>query len=362
MPDEIPDATSLKVQETLNSGPYACSNLTRLSGGTANFVYRGTLITPSKEGKQTVVIKHTEGYVAQSPDFKLTVERCDYEQTILTALHSFPPIQDSGVAVQTPQLHHFDDKNNNQVYEDLPSALDLKTYCLSHALAKSECDRIGQALGLWTQRFHSWTREDEQKGLVDRMKGNKEMRDLKFMVNYDRLIGSIDMFPDLLEGSRGTFEKIRERVRNSLDDKDSVQLIHGDYWSGNVLLPSGPLKEETKLFIIDWELSQVSFLAFDLGQMFAELFELKHFKDIDAGIWLIESFMRGYGELNEETAWQVLVHIGTHLICWGSRVVGWGSEQQVADLVGIGRDLILDGWGKRREVLMKGVWKCLMNG
>lgn len=71
-----PDAIIQKVQESINDGPYACSTLVKLSGGTANFVYRGTLVTPLKDGTETVVIKHTEAYVASNPNFKLSDSRC----------------------------------------------------------------------------------------------------------------------------------------------------------------------------------------------------------------------------------------------------------------------------------------------
>jgi hypothetical protein len=76
MASETPDEISQKVQESLKDGPYACSSLAKLSGGTANFVYRGTLVTLLKDGEKTVVIKHTEGYVASNPNFKLTDTRC----------------------------------------------------------------------------------------------------------------------------------------------------------------------------------------------------------------------------------------------------------------------------------------------
>lgn len=65
-----------KVQESLSLGPHACASLTQLSGGTANFVYRGTLIQPLQDGTTTIVIKHTEPYVASNPNFKLTSTRC----------------------------------------------------------------------------------------------------------------------------------------------------------------------------------------------------------------------------------------------------------------------------------------------
>ena len=76
MATEAQDEMMLKVSESLKDGPFACTSLTKLSGGTANFVYRANLATPLPDGTKTVVIKHTEGYVAQSPGFKITTTRC----------------------------------------------------------------------------------------------------------------------------------------------------------------------------------------------------------------------------------------------------------------------------------------------
>jgi hypothetical protein len=67
---------SVKIHESLKDGPYACSSLVKLSGGTANFVYRGTLAVHLLDGSKTIVIKHTESYVASNPNFKLTSTRC----------------------------------------------------------------------------------------------------------------------------------------------------------------------------------------------------------------------------------------------------------------------------------------------
>jgi len=98
--------------------------------------------------------------------------------------------------------------------------------------------------------------------------------------------------------------------------------------------------------------------------MFAELYELKLFKDIDAGIWLIESFMRGYGEIEEELAFRTVIHVGTHLICFGSGVKGWGSEEQVRGVVEMGRRLVVAGAERKRgelEEMGEGVWRCLFH-
>jgi len=122
--------------------------------------------------------------------------------------------------------------------------------------------------------------------------------------------------------------------------------------SRSVLLKNAPLQgadEPLTIFVIDWELSHLSDLAFDLGQMFAELFELKHFKDINAGVWLIEAFMKGYGKLGEDMAFRTAIHVGVHLICWGSSVQGWGTEEQVKKVVEMGRGFVLKGWEKDQE-------------
>ncbi|THY41777.1 hypothetical protein D6C97_09750, partial [Aureobasidium pullulans] len=267
-----------------------------IAGASASLV----VSAPLQDGSKTVVIKHTEGY--------------DYEQTVLVALLSLLPSTHSNITVQTPTLHIFLPATNTQIYSDLSSSLDLKAYVLKHAssITHSQCLRLGHALGLWTRRFHDWAQAKEQEELVESMRGNVAMRDLKFMINYERLVQSIDTYPRILEGSRSLFEAVREGVRKDLDD--GAVLIHGDLWSGNILLPDGPISDQDdqlKVFVIDWELSQVSSQAFDLGQVFAELFELKHFKDIDAGTWLIEAFMRGYGEIDEELAFKTAVHIST---------------------------------------------------
>ena len=60
----------------LSTTPYACSSVEQLSGGTANFVFRGTLLQPLPDGTTTVVVKHTEDYVASNREFKLSAERC----------------------------------------------------------------------------------------------------------------------------------------------------------------------------------------------------------------------------------------------------------------------------------------------
>lgn len=69
--------------QELSQTRYACSDLTKLNGGTANFLYRGNLLQPldPQDGAtgttgKTVVVKHSEGFSPGNRDFLLDVTRC----------------------------------------------------------------------------------------------------------------------------------------------------------------------------------------------------------------------------------------------------------------------------------------------
>ena len=64
------------VSRELAGTPYEASCLEKLTGGTANFIFRATLKQPLADGTTEVAIKHGEGFVAQIPSFALTTARC----------------------------------------------------------------------------------------------------------------------------------------------------------------------------------------------------------------------------------------------------------------------------------------------
>ncbi|KAH8801684.1 kinase-like domain-containing protein [Xylogone sp. PMI_703] len=358
------DEITSSVLESLKGTPYECSSLTKLTGGTANFVYRGTLTKPLGDGSKTVAIKHTEGYVADSPDFKLTVERCKFEQTILSSLQKLDPASRSNITVTTPKLYYFSPTTNTQVYSDLPSSTTLKLFCLAHpTLSRQQCSRIGETLGVWARNFHAWGARPDQDSLRAEMRKSTVMKELKYSINYATLIARVSDFPEILQGSKPIFEEIAADVKRRMDAGEGT-LIHGDFWTGNILLLDAPIPSEDtplEIYVIDWELSHVSSLAFDLGQMFAEIYELKHFKDIDAGVWLIESFMEGYGKIDDDLAFKTAIHVGTHLICFGSRVAGWGSKEQVEAVVETGRDFIVRARNKDKYWFSNTALRSLFN-
>lgn len=70
------DEMERRVQGSLENTPHACSSLAKLSGGVANYVYRGNLRTILPDGSETVVVKHTEAFSASNNNFKISDTRC----------------------------------------------------------------------------------------------------------------------------------------------------------------------------------------------------------------------------------------------------------------------------------------------
>ncbi|KUL83778.1 hypothetical protein ZTR_08634 [Talaromyces verruculosus] len=362
-------ATDAEIEASLLSEladtKYACSSLMRLNGGTANFVYRGVLTKPesigsTKQEKPNVIIKHTTDFVALNREFKLDGERCVFEALVLKGLNNFSPRRDVSlsppITVKTPRLYDFNQSTHTQIMEDLPEASDLKTWLLSPAgmsLDKPAAKAIGHALGLWLGSFHAWISHDEQIALRDKLAENKSMQQLKYVINYNQLVSMIDRYPHILEESRSVFEKVRAYASEELsthtsnsasNGNDGWGPIHGDFWTGNILINH----EQHNLFIIDWEMTQLGMRALDLGQVLAELYEIKQFRNNDAGIWIMEGLVESYSLLNEEQAFRVAMHMGVHLVCW-SGVPGWATQTRVEDVVRMGRDIVEKAWGRDRE-------------
>ncbi|BDD64082.1 hypothetical protein MAP00_008928 [Monascus purpureus] len=345
--DDIRDLIAQQLSQT----SFNCSSLVRLSGGTANFVYRGT---PSSSPADSIIIKHGEDYLASNPAFKLDTERCDFEEAILQALNDCPPYSGNNITVKAPRLFYFNQENKIQVLEDLPNSVDLKSFLLSevsHGVSQNSARSLGRALGSWLRSFHVWGEKPAQTKLRQKLGKHNYMKGLKYHVNYVGLVESIDRFPAILQGSRDVFEKVRDFAATELEEREvneEYNIVHGDLWTGNVLIPNTSLTDgsQTTLLVVDWECAQVGVRALDLAQMIAELYETKLFRAKDAGVWIIEAFLEGYGPLSDEMAFRTAIHVGVHLISFGSTVPGWGSEQQVEEVVKVGRDLIVRGWKK----------------
>lgn len=247
--EEEEHAFTRQILDQLAQTPYACSALTKLSGGTANFLYRGTLLKPLEgdadtKAAQTVVIKRSTNYVATNRDFPLDITRCIFEESMLHALAGFchTITTPGGPSVVTaPRLYMFDRDTNIQVHEDFPSTTDLTTILQSanvdQILPESNRRSIGYVLGSWLYFFHKWTSEPAQAALRERVGPNKGMRQLKCLITYDSFIEILERHPETIEGCKGTLEAVKSAMKYEFErpptEGDEIRgLIHGDFWAG----------------------------------------------------------------------------------------------------------------------------------
>lgn len=131
----------------------------------------------------------------------------------------------------------------------------------------------------------------------------------------------------------------------------------------SILIPDKTIDAsgQTNVQVVDWEMAQLNLRPLDIGQMIAELYELKLFKDIDAGLWIIRGFTAGYGKMDESFAYRALVHVGAHLVCISVSAPGWGTPEQVEGVVRVGRDVLTAAWKKDRAFFKGHDLECLFS-
>ncbi|KAK3356715.1 kinase-like domain-containing protein [Lasiosphaeria hispida] len=361
--DDIPS----QVEDELRGTSFECDELSVLTGGNANFVFRGHLAKALPNGAHHVLIKHGEGYVSSNPSFKLPTSRCVIESESLKALGNLSPTQNKWCRVRTPELYQFNATTNTQIQEYLPGAIDLKTYVPRHYAPntspskKAECLGTGKSLGQWLKNFHDWAVKPEQANLRDSATANAALQKLKHATYYVYLMQFVDKFPAILSDSRSIFKEVKAMADAELSDDATLQTVHGDFWTGNVLLPDRALSDSviTPMFVVDWEVVSLGVRVRDVAQMMAELYMHKIFKRIDAGAWLMKGFLAGYGGLDTNEAFRAAIHIGCHLVVIGGGVQGWGSPEDVERVVALGRDMITKGWQRDREWFTGSGVSCL---
>ncbi|KAK4226069.1 kinase-like domain-containing protein [Podospora fimiseda] len=361
------DLAAEKVKAALANTHYVCSSLHPLSGGAANFTFKGRLLTALPDGTEEVAIKHGENFLASNPSsgWELPMFRCKVEEECLKDLGGMPTPPWAPCVVRTPKIYHFNHETNTKVIEYLDSALSLKDYALKHFVTpdpsrKPFCLDVGKSLGIWLRTFHDWGNKPEQSRLQNVLKQDNCLQTLRHRVYYSALVGDVKRFPDILSDAKEVFEQVEKTAAEELKREDLV-VIHGDFWTGNSLLkdqvPQDGLKPD--IFIVDWEMAQYGVRPVDLGQMIAECYELLLFKNIEDGKWLVEGFVEGYGPIDEEFAFRALINVGIHLVIWGSRVAGWGTPEQVQEVVGKGKEIIVHAWNKDRVWFEAGDLACL---
>ena len=123
--------------------------------------------------------------------------------------------------------------------------------------------------------------------------------------------------------------------------------------------PAGDAPQR-EVFVVDWEMFQLGIIPADIGQMIAELYELKLYKDLDAGLWIIKGFCSGYGAVDKDFAFRALVTVGAHLLCFGTTVAGWGTPEQVEGVAREGRDILTAAWAKDEDFFKTHALSCVL--
>ncbi|KAK8136679.1 hypothetical protein PG984_004619 [Apiospora sp. TS-2023a] len=334
------------------------------------------------EGVAQVLVKHGEGFLASNPGFQLPTSRCHIEDVCLRVLSS--PSVDSSTSpsndgynyvVRTPKHYTFPQDPNTQIQENLPNGTNLKVYALEHwstspaaestdVQQQAQARQLGLSLGRWLRAFHDNSSElhhhGEMRGAVA---ANGVMQSLKHTINFQWLLDRVAQFPDILTGAVPVFEEVKEMAAAELRDESRLQVIHGDFWTGNILIPNIPIPRnvEVPIFVVDWEMAQLGVPSLDLGQMLAEMYELWLYKRVRAGLWMMEGLVAGYGPVTETSALRTAVQLGAHLVCFGTSVPGWGTPEQVQEVARTGRDVICHAWRKNRTWFESGELACLFS-
>ncbi|KAI0486763.1 kinase-like domain-containing protein [Xylaria cf. heliscus] len=364
-----------KASHVLSQTPYACSSLTQLTNGTTNFVFRGELVQPivdkvTGNTASTIIVKHSLEHAALNKDLLIDSSRALHEVSMLDALNNITfPIN----GIKAPRLHLFIRDTNIQVLEDFRAAIDLKSLFESSTansiLTSPMAASVGHGMGSWLRSFHDWSVSPNPR--LNDIGDNESMRKLKCAITYDAYLKVLENhFPDLVGSHRPLLEQVRnvamEEFEKGSGDRhgdNSWGPIHGDFWTGNVLLPRDisppetPLPGGVQLFIVDWEFTQFGHRAYDIGQMIGDLYERGHFKEAEGAIPAIEGFIKGYGGLDSnEFAFRVAIHAGVQLICWYIRRAPTDPLkfplERVTEAMRIGRDWILKGWQKDSKYFM----------
>ncbi|KAJ4244797.1 hypothetical protein NW762_014374 [Fusarium torreyae] len=226
--------------------PYACSSLKRLSGGSANYVYRGVLDRPipSQDGSltsKTIIVKYSLSHLPGNVEFALDLSRCGVEKSMLEHLKG-SSLASRPVIVPHIYFSHRDSQGNIQVQEDFPQAKDMtssmRSPVLNGFLDQSVMISVSHEVGSWLRSFHEWTSASQQAEFRQRIGCNEPMQKLKHQVTYGTFMNILQNFPSILQDNIEILEKVKQRAESELEDLTSVKerehygIIHGDFWMG----------------------------------------------------------------------------------------------------------------------------------
>jgi thiamine kinase-like enzyme len=316
--------------------------VTLLSGGTANYVYR---VTNSDDS--TSIFKHAAPYLHSNKAFTFDPIRMDYEARIL---ETFNPVNGESVfsnhlptsAVHAVRMLNYDEKCKLLQIEDGGSR-NLKD---AYTDPKLDIPQTGKELAMWAATLHKHSNK-LLLGFSDQENKNNSVAVNIYRYCYSNLHTALSQFGHDLQLAH----RINEEF-GSLIQTDDECVCHGDFWTGNVLVR---LHEErpAELTVVDWEMVRRGTSATDVGQFAAEAFLLDRFR---GGRGLHFAFLHAYATARKDSAalgrtWlrRMVVHWAVHVAFWPTGVI-WTDREGTQELVDIGVDVLKrvveDDWEK----------------
>ncbi|KAF8988035.1 hypothetical protein BGZ52_001271 [Haplosporangium bisporale] len=342
----------------------------KLSGGNANYVYRGTIAEPRTDlfgGRSTVVIKHAADHSASQRQMALYIDRMVFEQTVLGIVADASDNKNNNnnkedenietANVKVPRVLYWDHENNIVIQEDAGmKSTHLKEFISSHAQPPSPrlAKEIGSSLGEFIARLHLYGFCHRSELYPNKM-ANTEALSLSRLILYDRFPKAASKYmKDQPQFDRDVIDLASKWGGDRLMNEPET-LAHGDFWPGNFLVDSatGEGNEITikHMYIVDWEMSRYAPAAMDLGQFIAEAFSLNKYRHPCEELMtsFLEAYCKIYGDrLTTTDLKTAVIHCGGHLMSW-TPYTGWfkedeGHDAKTKEITLIGAEFIKRAW------------------
>ncbi|KAF9128071.1 hypothetical protein BG015_004402 [Linnemannia schmuckeri] len=343
----------------------------KLSGGNANYVYRGTIAKPRADlfgGRSTVVIKHAADHSASQRQMALYIDRMVFEQTVLGIVADASDNKNNNnkedenietANVKVPRVLYWDHENNIVIQEDAGmKSTHLKEFISSHAQPPSPrlAKEIGSSLGEFIARLHLYGFRHRSELYPIKM-ANTEALSLSRLILYDQFPKAASKYmEDQPQFDRDVIDLASKWGGDRLMNEPET-LAHGDFWPGNFLVDSAAAEGNEItikcMYIVDWEMSRYAPAAMDLGQFIAEAFSLNKYRHPCEELMtsFLEAYCKIYGDrLTTMDLKTAVIHCGGHLMSW-TPYTGWfkedeGHDAKTKEVTLIGAEFIKRAWNE----------------
>ncbi|KAI9150742.1 4-hydroxytryptamine kinase [Paramyrothecium foliicola] len=330
--------TNAAVRQYLDSKNIKVVDVTTISGGTSNYIWR---ITGSQG--QTRILKHAEPHLSANTSIPFPLERMNFEAQALAVV---PHIMAQAGVIRCPKVILHDRENHVLILEDVGQ----KTLKDIYQDPRLSIEFVGKSIGRWLAQLHASTTANEVKD-----KFNHTVAKQMYRWNYNSLSSTLERFG--YEAALG--ERINEKY-GSLLQTDNMCLCHTDMWPGNILfdLKDDNWPQELSMAVIDWEVARQGNGVTDVGHFAGEAWFLDHWRGRRG---LLGAFLKAYVQersLSLEDKQRVAAQFGTHITHWSTIYVSvihesaltfakaniaskdWLNEQETIESVSYGKEIL----------------------